>query len=301
MTDPVITVHPGNISTYEGASDEFLKKRKTDLRSDIRNPHLTAGEFVQGVVAPAAISGGALGWSAWFGAEKLLPIFGNSDLARHLHFELRRFDEHHRRRTYAFKLEEHKKNFQEVGENWAFSLSERKGAPSVEYIATEILHNMEQHKFQSGIAGLRALIPTLKDMPDEETRRKALLNLCEKVKGEHPEAHLGKVFDLLMRVEEAHSSGKFDTPTLLIKSLVTEIEKFTVELESNNEKIIAKYRNPLIAAVVTAAVAVAGVRAYRTASRDKTLNEETEIGHIERLQSERAEQASPAQQAPARA
>lgn len=66
---------PGDLSTYEDAPDSFFKRRKEDLRSSIRNPHLSSTEFFQNVISHAAVSVMATAWSVWFGAGRFIRDF----------------------------------------------------------------------------------------------------------------------------------------------------------------------------------------------------------------------------------
>ena len=306
MSDPTIQVHPGNISTYEGASDDYLTKRKTDLRSSIRNPHLSAGEFVQGVVSQALIAGAALGYSAWFGLGNLLPKFGQSRLAKDMGFELRRKDEKGNGRTFAFELDTHRIDFRDIGANWARFYFEglEGGAQSTLEMARTVEGIMHKRRFTTGLKDLQMLIKEISDPAcslTEVEKRAQFLDVCHNAYLKHEDAYLAKLFDMITSIDTEFHGGSVKNAEVIMERMAPKIEAFFKELSENNAKIIDRYRLPVVALGVAGAVAVTGARAYRVTQRDKMLSEETEISHIERLQDERSKRQDAAPEQSTRA
>lgn len=341
MSDPTIQVRHGDISTYEGASDDFLTKRKSDLRGEIRNPRLSAGEFLQGVVTQAAISGALLAYSSWMALDKLLPVLGESDFARSIGFKLQRHvfnaEGEKRVRTFAYEIGEYRRDFATSGETWAEYHYSPANAKKTEAFIEDELRMMGRHRFTAGKKGLQDFLDVTLRGPEaekmhaecrsaaedelrkaagtaeeaiaidpaeieklaatkwEQWKRGELMKYLEGVSRDHPDAHLSRLFRLLSKVDEKH--GEHPTPVRLIESLVTYVEEVSRDLHENNHKILARYQLPIVGSAVAAAVALTGWRAYRTTMREKMLSGETEISHIERLESERDQNKANAQQA----
>lgn len=295
------TVKPGNISTYQDAPDEFLVRRKQDLQAGIRSPHLSAMEFLQEVFSRVAITAVVTLWSAWNGIDRLIrdiPSITKSVRKGRIHFR----DEGEIRRIQV--------EIEEVAKDFSAYYFKGSGTRTAERIAQKIIDIGLSHEqpMKTGHDDLRAFIKECKHIGSEEEKRSRLLKVLQKAKIELKTSLTGQYFDVFTeierRVEESLKEAKlmgvkagspdkaiklmYSSHSDLARSAASHMERsISQTFQVSNRMLIDQYRKPATVILVAGAALATGYASYRAARRQKSLDQESELSHIERLQAER--------------
>ena len=278
-------VHVGNIATYEDASDEFLRRRKEDLRVKIRNPVLSAGEFVREVATHAFVASVALGISLWTGIKNAMHY-----LIRHSEWFASKMTINQGQIAFMKDSDGYEAALEHNAQNFATFFGFEAQRPALQ-VAEQILKDTTQLQHTGFNKQLRELIEhtlSKSDIP-EPAKQKALVDLFKKVHETDPQAHIGQYWVLwreMARIEK--EGGKGPSSTRFANEAFHNVGRKIIESgERDNLRIVNKYRIPATIGAVAVAGLFTGYQGYRAARRQKSLDQSQELTHIERLQSER--------------
>jgi hypothetical protein len=285
-------IKKGNISNYENASDEFLKQRLEQIRVEIREPHLSVSEFLQGVVTQAGFTALAAGWTAWQGLGKGLDWLATS------------------KSSWASKLTNKYMNMTgEGGTSIGFMKDEKSYTETLTSVSKSIAEML------MGEAGTTpdSLLQTLIDKPkalghtgaverltelqkefktlSEEAKKTRLLEVLQEVNKRDGQAHVGQYAKLWERIEQLRASSGLTSHRLGEEAFLDLKSDIIGRGLEDNNRIINKYRIPTTGILVAGAALFAGYRSHHSSLKQKMLDLESEATYIERLQRERQQTA----------
>jgi hypothetical protein len=278
-------IKKGNISNYESASDDFLKKRLEEIRVGIRDPHLSVPEFMQGVVSQAGWTAVAAGWTAWEGLKRGITwlVSNNNWFAERLTVDSGKISFMKDDTKYAETL-------QKVSRNIADFVCKQNGMTADKLLNILI----EEPKALGHVGSVERLTELSKEFQtlSEEAKETRLLDVLKEIEGRNRQAHVGQYSKIWTKILEI----KKDIPSLP-SSRMADDAFFTLKntiLESgthDNLRIINKYRIPAVVALVSGAALFSGNRAYHATAKQKMLDLESEATYIERIMRERQQAA----------
>lgn len=129
----------------------------------------------------------------------------------------------------------------------------------------------------------------------EETRREALVKVLGTLDEHSHAAQYHKLFEAMKaRVEEIFRNGDIVTSeqSLASKTFRDTGKEIIDKALNDNARMVNRVRIPLAGALVVGVAAVAGVANSKNARKQKALEQESELTHIERLQRERRHAAT---------
>ena len=281
-------VRKGDISTYQHASREFLEERKAELRREIYHPHLTSAEFTQGVVLPSSIASGAIGWSSWQALNKVLDHVARKPWsARFMHVDNKATGFMGNKEAYEKALAHNTKNI-------ATLFGEYTPKPIHEIVKSII---DDTGKLNHGLKEDRPILQNLMQTVfthyqiPEADKRNTFFKALEDAHKRNPQGHVGQYHLLRTEMERLIAEGlKEPSSNRLGETAYHNLDNVIIgKGAQDNERIIAKYRNPALAAIVTIAAATTLWRGFRSTHKQKVLDMESETSFIDRLLDERDE------------
>ena len=320
-------VKTGNISTYEQASDAFLKRRAQDIRSAIRNPHLTPSEFTQNVGGQTAFTGLAAGWSIWNALNKGFEWAIQNNPAdkdsQTLSAKFKRFLEPfiNKMKTGTngkIGLMRNADGYESVLNSVSGQLSDFLFAkdPTIEQGLDVLQAMIDEPKSLGHTSGSETLAKgkeRLSKITDVDEFKKEFKALLKEVHFGDKQRHIGKYFliwsqmdriaerrpikredpGLIQRIlgkpgKPVHESGR--GRAIMADALNTEVRDILESGRKDNAKIITKYNAWITLPLVAAVTAFVGWRTHKSARRQKMLDLEAEASYIERLLTERAQE-----------
>jgi len=281
-------VKKGNISTYENASDEYLKQRLEQIRVEIREPHLSVAEFFQGVASQVGFTALATGWTAWQGLDKAL----NWLVAKH--------DWAASRMTVdggkiGFMKDE--KSYEETLVKVSKKISDFiAGGGESQMNADKLLQALiDEPKALGHTGAVERLTELQKEFKTlaEEAKGTRLLDVLKEINTANRQGHAGQYARIWDRIDKLKAESPGLSPSRLAEEAFMDLKGDIIGrgLEDNH-RIINKYRIPATAVLVTGAALFAGYRSQHSSLKQKVLDLESEASYIERLQRERRHKAS---------
>ena len=296
----------GNIATYEDASAEDLRRRKEDLRVGIRNPQLSAGEFVREVATHAFVTAVAVGYSAWGAIRKLIetgmdlknPWFRQNLTIDSVDAKGQKTGKIH----FMANKEIYEQRLIKNGQNLAkllFPGSDKTAAQVAEEIIKDcrelghsyMVDELEKLLKETLVTGRYVTETGEVKILTEAERVDVLLKFLTDVLSKSDEAHLAQYGRMVTRYLEKKMQGTQSfSPISLASDIWHEMRPIIIESGlADNIQIINKYRVPSTAVLVAGATLFTAYQANKAAKRQKALDQTAELTHIERLEKERAE------------
>lgn len=330
------SVHRGNIATYEHASDEFLRRRKEELRAQIRNQSLTIGEYIRDVASHIFVTIVAAGFAVWNAIGRFvvwgMHLKDNTWFREHLvlkkggvvtnvyvpdqpTFEKMLEGITHDIATFFFPGKASSVD-QVCGSMEAFAkhFGFRGGVEEVKKLRADFANMTKlSHipaKDRSLLDGLRNNYRKLHKKPignaqllEAYKQEKLFLHLSELEKA-NPNAGYSQIATLWQEMRERVTKAGLPQNSFHLGNqgwLAKRLDVVKRAVTDDNDRIMRKYRLPTTIILVGTAAAVTAYQSYRYALRQKSLDQESEMSHIERLEAERAEARSKAGAVPQRA
>lgn len=272
-------IHPGDISTYRNAPEQFLRQRRDDLQVQIFHPVLGPAEFLQRVVAPAALTSGALGYSAWRAVGGLMDWLIRSDN----HW----FRDHWKTKggkiSYMLNATRYEEALVGNSEMLGGLLT---GQETTGDVIDRILRDTEE---LGHTTGRDRLLDFVRDQSPEYLKSREsvrdFLRVLEDIHRSDPQAHIGQYHLIATRIQElaAKQERAGERYTKLGRDAFFELkDKIIGQGHRDNEEIVNKRRAPLVIALTTAVALIGGIRAFTTTRRQKMLDMESETSFIDR-------------------
>ncbi|MEJ0010538.1 MAG: hypothetical protein WDN72_08635 [Alphaproteobacteria bacterium] len=281
-------IEVGNIATYEDASQEFLTRRKEDLRAGMRNPHLSIGEFIRSIAMRAGLTMFIAGWGVWNGVETIITrspglnkgLTRNNGQNRYIH-DVSGFSSYYDETT------------REIS-RLLFSGSEA-SPDEVTAVLDKMIDHATHFNLKAGTEEIKALKARFEANPSLTITQKTeeVFTALKNLRTANPHSGIGQYATLWEETDairqRAQDAGHgIDYVGLAAQAFNNKrdevIEKAVLR---DNKLIINRWRMPLLGVAVLGGGALAGVGTYRAALRDKALSQESELSHIERLERER--------------
>lgn len=274
-------INKGNISNYESASDDFLKKRMEEIRVEIRNPRLSVTEFTQSVATQAAFAALATGWSAWEGLKRGITWL----VSKHDWFAERMTVDSGK---ISFMKDDTK--YAETLQNVSRSIADlicKENGMTADKLLTILIEKPQALGHVGSVERLTELKNEFKTL-SEEAKPARLKEVLKDIQSKNRQAHVGQYAKVWEQIEKIKS----DVPSLPSHRIADDaffaLKNTILEAgEHDNLRIINKYRVPAVVALVSGAALFSGYRTYRSAAKQKMLDLESEASYIERVIRER--------------
>ena len=278
-------IKKGNISNYESASDDFLKKRLEEIRVSIRDPHLSVSEFMQGVVSQAGWTALAAGWTAWEGLKRGITwlVTKHDWFAERLTVDSGKISFMKDDTKYAETL-------QNVSRSIADLICNENGM-TADKLLTILIEKPQALGHVGSVERLNELKNEFKTL-SEEAKPARLKEVLKEIQSKNRQAHVGQYSKIWEQIEKI----KTDVPSLPSHRIADDsffaLKNSILEAgEHDNLRIINKYRVPAVVALVSGAALFSGYRSYHSAARQKMLDLQSEATYIERIMRERQQAA----------